>query len=112
MDGADLSLQDPPTSRDIGEQHIREINIANRILLPVSIGPYSDFGPIFDNFLFGQAPLHDLTSLRNRPQANLARKRATTHPAPIGIVITASDNWKKNKSRTLFGHSYTAPTTP
>ena len=69
---------------------IREINTANRILLPVSIGPYGDYGPIFRNFLFGQAPLRDMTTFRGRPQSNLAFKRATTHPAPIGVVITAS----------------------
>jgi len=57
-------------------------------------------------------PLRDMTTFRGRPQANLAFKCATTHPAPIGLVITASVAWKKNKSRTFFGHSYTAPTTP
>ena len=92
------------------EEYIREINTANRILLPVSIGPYGDYGPIFRNFLFGQGPLRDMTPFRDRPQANLALKRATTHPAPIGVVITTSVAWKKNKSRTFFGHSYTAPT--
>jgi len=28
----------------------------------------------------------------------------------IGVIITASVAWKRNKSRTFFGHSYTAPT--
>jgi len=56
MDDADLSLPDPPSSRDLGKQVIREIKKANRILLSVSIGPYSDYEPIFGHFLFGQAP--------------------------------------------------------
>ena len=110
VDEADLSGPDPPTSRDIGEVHIRELNTANRILLPVSIGPYGDYGPIFRTFLFGQGPLRTMAALRDRPQANLALKRATNHPAPIGVVTTASIAWKTNKSRTFFGHSYTAPT--
>ena len=110
VDEADLSGPEPPTSRDIGEEHIRELNTANRILLPVSIGPYGGYGPIFGNFLFGKGPLREMAPLRDRPQANLALKRATNHPAPIGVVTTASIAWKKNKSRTFFGHSYTAPT--
>ncbi|EJK51298.1 hypothetical protein THAOC_29544 [Thalassiosira oceanica] len=57
VDDADLSLPDPPSSKDLGELYIEEINRANnRLLLPVSIGPYGDFGPIFRNFLFGQGP--------------------------------------------------------
>ncbi|EJK45923.1 hypothetical protein THAOC_35436 [Thalassiosira oceanica] len=54
VDDADLSLPDPPSSKDFGELYIGEINRADRLLLPVSIGPYGDFGPIFRNFLFGR----------------------------------------------------------
>ena len=53
---------------------------------------------------FYLANLRDMAPFRDRPQANLALKRATTHPAPIGVVITTSVAWKKNKSRTFFGH--------
>ena len=110
VDDADLSLPDPPTPKDLGELYIGEINRANRLLLPASIGPYGDIGPIFRNFLFGQAPRTPLSAFRNRPQANTAHLRATTHPAPFDIVTTASINWKRHKSQRFFGNSYTTPT--
>ncbi|EJK51822.1 hypothetical protein THAOC_28972 [Thalassiosira oceanica] len=83
VDDADLSLPDPPSSKDLGELYIGEINRANRLLLPVSIGPYGDFGPIFRNFLFGQGPRQPLSPFKDRPQANLAHLCATSHPAPF-----------------------------
>ena len=110
VDDADLSLPDPPSSRDLGELYIGDINRANRLLIPVSVGPYGDFGPLFRNFLFGQGPRQPLSPFRDRPQANLAHHRATSHPAPFDVVTTACTNWKRNKSRHFFGHSHTAPT--
>ncbi|EJK46738.1 hypothetical protein THAOC_34581 [Thalassiosira oceanica] len=79
VDDADLSLPDPPSSKDLGELYIGEINRANRLLLPVSIGPYGDFGPIFRNFLFGQGPRQPLDiSLailtRHLPHANISSR--------------------------------------
>ncbi|EJK59547.1 hypothetical protein THAOC_20211 [Thalassiosira oceanica] len=102
VDDADLSLPDPPSSKDLGELYIGEINRANRLLLPVSIGPYGDFGPIFRNFLFGQGPRQPLSPFKDRPQANLAHLRATSHPAPFDVITTACTNWKRNKSRHFF----------
>ena len=110
VDDADLYLPDPPSSKDLGELYIGEINRADRLLLPVSIGPYGDFGPIFRNFLFGQGPRQPLSPFKDRPQANLAHLRATSHPATFDVIPTACTNWKRNKSRHFFGHSYTAPT--
>ena len=31
-------------------------------------------------------------------------------PCPRGVITAASINWKRNKHRRFFGHSYTAPT--
>ncbi|EJK51885.1 hypothetical protein THAOC_28900 [Thalassiosira oceanica] len=56
VDDADLSLPDPPSSKDLGELYIGEINRADRLLLPVSIGPYGDFGPIFRNSFLAKGP--------------------------------------------------------
>merc|ERR1719375_2598965 len=72
--------------------------------------PNGDMGPIFRNFLFGQAPRNPLSPFKDRPQANIAHLRATSHPAPFDVVTTTSTNWKCHKSRNFFGHSYTAPT--
>ena len=36
--------------------------------------------------------------------------QATTPPCPSGLIPTAAINWKHNKDRRLYGHSYTAPT--
>ncbi|EJK69333.1 hypothetical protein THAOC_09419 [Thalassiosira oceanica] len=75
VDDADLSLPDPPSSKDLGELFIGEINRADRLLLPVSIGPYGDFGPIFRNFLFlprappAPVPVQGQTASQPRPPA-------------------------------------------
>ena len=36
--------------------------------------------------------------------------RATTPPCRSGLIPTAAINWKLNKDRRFYGHSYTAPT--
>jgi hypothetical protein len=36
-------------------------------------------------------------------------RRATTTPCPTGILRTADANWKLNRTRKFFGHSYTSP---
>ena len=59
---------------------------------------------------------HPVNNLRkNRPNAKAMYKRATSIPAPCGILIEADNNWKqiqKTQSITqgFFGHSYMAPT--
>ena len=37
-------------------------------------------------------------------------ERILQYPCPRGVVTTASINWRHNKRRKFFGHSYTAPT--
>ena len=51
----------------------------------------------------------------NRPNAKAMYKRATSIPAPCGILIEADNNWKQIKktqsiTQRFFGHSYMAPT--
>ena len=51
----------------------------------------------------------------NRPNAKAMYERATSIPAPSGILLEADHNWKHTQQtqstrRRFFGHSYMAPT--
>jgi len=37
-------------------------------------------------------------------------ERATKHPAPTGILLSADAFWKTHKTHKYYGHSHTAPT--
>ena len=50
------------------------------------------------------------TFQHTHPNATAMYQRASTFPCPLGIVHTASANWKRCSDRKFFGHSYTAPT--
>ena len=93
-----------------GDEIMGEILHANAVAMPWVIGPHGDFGPMFRNFLFGHAPHTLLTFQDTHPNATAMYQRASTFPCPLGIVHTASANWKRCSDRKFFGHSYTAPT--
>ncbi|EJK57018.1 hypothetical protein THAOC_22985 [Thalassiosira oceanica] len=109
---ADLSLPDPPSSKDLGELYNGEINRADKLLLPVSIGPYGDFGPIFRNFLFGKGPRQPLSpfKFKDRPQANLAHLRASSDSHPATPPSTSSPPPVPTGNATSPGTSLATPT--
>ena len=46
----------------------------------------------------------------DRPNATEMYRHLITDACPSGIFITATINWKKNRTVPFFGGSYTAPT--
>jgi hypothetical protein len=80
------------------------------ILLSMPINPHGQWGPMFNQFLFGMRPPDQLGFQANRPNAAAMHDLATQHPCPLGIIPTACIKWKRNKTSRFYGHSHTAPT--
>jgi len=95
----------------LGETIIQDLLKANTILLPFAIDPHGRWGPILQSFLL-TPPLtaEPITFPSSRPHAQTLYQRATTHPAPTGILLSADSTWKRNKTRRYYGFSHTAPT--
>ena len=93
-----------------GEDIIQELLNKQMILLPMAIDPHGRWGPITNTFLNGNDHRTNYTFQQNRQHAAAMLRRATSSPSPIGILRTANANWNRNKLRTFYGHSYTAPT--
>ena len=99
------------TSEEVpGEHVIGDLLRKDILLFPFAIDPLGGRGPMMNNFLFGYGPREQLTFPAWRPNAAEMYRRATSYPGPLGVLTTASINWKQNKSRKFYGHSYTAPT--
>ncbi len=98
-----------PSQSIFGEQSIGDLLANNMILLPLALDQHGRWGPIMNNFLTSSStPLS--YDFRRHPNAQTMAYRATHDPCPIGILRTADAIWKANKTRTFYGHSYTAPT--
>ena len=80
------------------------------ILLPFAIDPHGHWGPILQYFLYHAETTLEYKFYATRPNSKIMFHRATYNPCPLGILKTADSIWKQNKTRTFFGHSYTAPT--
>ena len=92
------------------QQLIGDLLNNNMILLPFAIDPHGRLGPVFNNFLYQSSTPIDLKFQRHLPNAQTMAYRAVHEPSPIGILHTADNNWKHNKTRPFFGHSHTSPT--
>jgi len=96
-----------------GETIIRELVDANTILIPFAIDPHGRFGPILQSFLTTpSSTIPEPSFPHTRPFAHIMHERATKHPAPTGILLSADAYWKTHKTRKYYGHSHTAPTAP
>ena len=98
-----------------GEAVIGNLLNNNTILIPIAIDGFGRLGPMFRATLFGTTPpqLQPRKQFKaNKPNAKKMYERATTFPAPLGILRTADHHWNSNttKPRQFFGHSHTAPT--
>ena len=93
-----------------GDDVIGDIMQAGMTLLPFAIDPFGRIGPLARTFLFGTSPLTPLTFPASRPNAMEMHRRITTFPSPIGILPHADSTWSTHRTRSFFGHSFTAPT--
>ena len=93
-----------------GDILIGELIQKRIILLPMPIDPHGQWGPMFNQFLFGTRPPDQLGFQANRPNAAAMHDLATHHPCLLGIIPTACIKWKRNKTSRFYGHSHTAPT--
>ena len=93
-----------------GEDVIGELIDKNIVLIPMAIDPHGRLGPMFKGFLYDTVPPQPPPLQACKHNAIRMYNIATTYPCPRGIVTTACINWKRNKRRKFFGHSYTAPT--
>ena len=107
-------MSDPTNHNSLtGEEIIQCLLKTWEILLPVAISPLGKWGPMFHYFLFGTWPEPTKYKFpKTRPNAEQMFHRATSHPAPRGIVPLATSVWKQNKPKYqyFYGHSYTTPT--
>ena len=104
---------DPYNSSSLtGEEIIKYLLDTDRVLIPMAISPYGRWGPMFHKFLFGNMYTPDHKFPKTRPAAERMYHRSMSYPTPLGIVNSASTQWRKSKPRCqhFYGHSYTAPT--
>jgi hypothetical protein len=92
------------------EQVMRELVDKETALIPMAIDPLGRWGPLMRGFLYQEYPRHPMTFHADKVQAKRMYERILQYPCPRGVVTTASINWRHNKRRKFFGHSYTAPT--
>ena len=94
-----------------GDTFIGDINNQNFLLYPLAIDRDGGIGPLGRLLLFGEQPRqHQAPFPPWRPHATTLYRRLTSPPAPLGVANTANAHWRTARSRTFFGHSYTAPT--
>jgi hypothetical protein len=94
----------------LGEDVISELIDKKIVLIPLAVDPHGRLGPMFNGFLFDTIPPQPPKLQASKPNAKRMYNIATSYPCPRGIVTSACINWKRNKRRKFFGHSYTAPT--
>ena len=102
------------TSGDLlihGDTYIGDLNKQKFLVYPMAVDRDGGLGPLSRALLLAEAPRQHQKPFRpDRPNATIMYHRITNHPAPLGIVNTASAKWSSTRQRTFFGHSYTAPT--
>jgi hypothetical protein len=87
---------DPPVP---GKAVIGDLLRSNRLLIPITIDANGRLGPMFQYTLYGTITIPPSIPPRkqfklNRPYAKAMYKRATSIPAPCGILLEADNNWK------------------
>ena len=80
------------------------------LLIPFAIDPLGRFGPLLQNFLFGQQSAPQLRFPPSRPNATQMYNQLLQYPSPKGILLLANHNWSLYPTRRFYGHSYLAPT--
>ena len=101
-----------------GEAVIGDLLRSNRLLIPIAIDANGHIGPMFQYTLYGTIPppIPPRKQFKpNRPNAKAMYERATSLPAPSGILLEADHHWKHTQrtqptTRRFFGRSYMAPT--
>ena len=82
----------------------------NMLLIPFAIDPLGRFGPLLQNFLFGQHAAPQLQFPPSRPNATQMYTKLLQYSSPKGILLLANHNWSLHPTRRFYGHSYLAPT--
>jgi hypothetical protein len=101
------------TPQIINNNVIKELYHKNMNLLPFTINPWAQFGPMLQSFLSTLRCPQQKDWHPDCPYATLMYERASTPPCSLGILTYADIQWSNSKSisrRTFFGNSYTAPT--
>ena len=93
-----------------GDTLIGDLLHRNMLLIPFAIDPLGRFGPLLQNFLFGQHSAPQLRFPPSRPNATQMYNKLLQYPSPKGILLLANHNWSLYPTRRFYGHSYLAPT--
>jgi hypothetical protein len=84
---------DPPV---LGDAVIGDLLRSNRLLIPIAIDANGRLGSMFQYTLYGTIPPpippHKQFKI-NRPNAKAMYERATSIPAPSGLLLEADYNW-------------------
>ena len=108
---------DPPVP---GKAVVGDLLCSNRLLIPIAMDANGRLGPMIQYTLYGTVPppIPPRKQFKiNRPNAKAMYERATSIPAPSGILLEADYYWKHTQKtqststiRRFFGRSYMAPT--
>ena len=106
---------DPPVP---GKAVVGDLLCSNRLLIPIAMDANGRLGPMIQYTLYGTVPppIPPRKQFKiNRPNAKAMYERATSIPAPSGILLEADHHWKhiqrtQPTTRRFFGCSYMAPT--
>jgi hypothetical protein len=93
-----------------GDTLIGDLLHQNMLLIPCAIDPLGRFGPLLQNFLFGQHSAPQLRFPPSRPNATQMYNKLLQYPSPQGILLLANHNWSLYPTRRFYRHSYLAPT--
>jgi hypothetical protein len=83
-----------------GEAVIGDLLCSNRIQIPIALDAHGRFGPMFQYTLYGTTPppIPPCKQFKkNSSNAKAMYERATSTPAPCGILIEADNNWKQTQ---------------
>jgi len=100
----------PPTTITRGDTLIGDLLHRNMLLIAFAIDPLGRFGPLLQNFLFGQHSAPQLWFPPSRPNATQMYNKFLQYPSPKGILLLANHNRSLYPTRRFYRHSYLAPT--
>jgi len=88
------------------DEVIGEIIDNNNVFIPISVGPFGEFGTLFRRFLENKSTLPLPKFPDDRPNATRAALLAINHRTPYDILGKADKIWKAKYGKKLFDGSY------
>ena len=91
-----------------GDEIMKEIISKNMALIPIAVSPHGTVGSLFNRFMYGDEPLPSPKFAKDRIHAPAADRVARSRNVPRGILIKATEYWRKDTHDIFFGDYYKA----